>query len=116
MEVNFLGANAWQQGTWNASSAPPSRLTLPATDAADVEQAKDAEREAFHDFVGQTFFSQMLSTMRKSVGKPAYFHGGRAEEIFQNQLDQVLAEDFSEKTEDRFSQPMYELFALARRA
>jgi hypothetical protein len=57
----------------------------------------------------------MLKAMRKTVGKPAYFHGGRAEEIFTAQLDQVLAEKISEAGGDRFGGPMYELFLLGRK-
>jgi len=71
-------------------------------------------REAFQSFVGQTLFGQLLKAMRKTMGKPAYFHGGRAEEIFQNQLDQVLAEKISQASADKFSGPMFELFALNR--
>ncbi len=79
---------------------------------ADDDQAV---KEAFQDFVGQTFFSQMLNAMRKTVGKPAYFHGGRAEEVFQGQLDQVLAEKLSDASADSFAGPMFELFQLQRR-
>jgi hypothetical protein len=71
-------------------------------------------REAFTDFVGQTFFTQLLHEMRKTVDKPAYFHGGQAEEIFQGQLDQVLAEHLSEATADSFAGPMFEMFMLRR--
>ncbi len=53
--------------------------------------------------------------MRKTVGKPAYFNGGRAEEIFQQQLDQVLAKNISESSADKFSGPMFELFTLQRK-
>ena len=74
----------------------------------------DKGREVFDQFVGETFFGQMLASMRKSVGKPAYFHGGRAEEVFQGQLDQVLGEHLSKASEGSFSGPMYELFTLAR--
>jgi hypothetical protein len=71
-------------------------------------------REAFHDFVGQSFFGQVLSEMRKSVDKPAYFHGGMGEEMFQQQLDQVLVEKLSDASSKSFSEPMYELFMLGR--
>jgi hypothetical protein len=71
-------------------------------------------REAFTDFVGQTFFTQLLHEMRKTVDKPAYFHGGQAEEIFQGQLDQALAEHLSEATADSFAGPMFEMFMLRR--
>ena len=71
-------------------------------------------REAFNDFVGQSFFSQLLSQMRKTVGKPAYFHGGMGEELFQGRLDEVLVEHLSEASGDTFSKPMYDLFMMRR--
>jgi peptidoglycan hydrolase FlgJ len=72
-------------------------------------------RKAFDDFVGQTFFGQLLHSMRKTVDKPAYFNGGRAEDIFQQQLDQVLAKNISEASADKFSGPMFDLFTLQRK-
>ncbi len=72
-------------------------------------------RKAFDSFVGETFFGQLLRSMRKTLGKPAYFYGGRAEEIFQQQLDQVLAEKISQTSADKFSGPMFELFTLQRK-
>jgi peptidoglycan hydrolase FlgJ len=86
----------------------PSQLAAPTTNTSEV-------REAFDDFVGQTFYGQMLSSMRKTVGKPAYFHGGQAEEVFQSQLDQTLAETLADATADQFTGPMFELFNLPRR-
>jgi hypothetical protein len=71
-------------------------------------------REAFDDFVGQSFFSQLLSQMRKTVGKPAYFHGGMGEELFQGRLDEVLVEHLSEASGDTFSKPMFDLFMMPR--
>lgn len=76
----------------------------------------DATREAFTDFVGQTLFGSMLSSMRKTVGKPAYMHGGRTEEVFQQQLDQVLVEDLTQASASSIADPMYELFNMNRRA
>lgn len=74
----------------------------------------DETREAFQSFVGQTMFGQMLAAMRKTVDKPAYFHGGRAEEVFRQQLDQVLAEKLSDASAEQFAEPMYELFTMSR--
>jgi hypothetical protein len=89
--------------------------TQPSGAAPPPEQADDKPlREAFDSFVGETFYAQMLSGMRKSQGKPAYFHGGRAEEIFQGQLDQVLAEQMSTASAETFTGPMFELFSLNR--
>jgi len=86
--------------------------SLPVT--ASATTAREQTREAFSDFVGQTFFTQLLTEMRKTVDKPAYFHGGQAEEIFQGQMDQLLAERLSEATADSFAGPMFELFMLRR--
>lgn len=78
--------------------------------------ADSATREAFTEFVGQTLFGSMLASMRKTVGKPAYMHGGRTEEVFQQQLDQKIVENLTEASADTIAQPMYELFNLQRRA
>ena len=88
---------------------------LPEAPRLGHQDQEDSELgKAFGSFVGQTLFGQMLKAMRKTVGEPAYFHGGRGEEIFREQLDQVLAEKMSNVCSDRFSQPMFELFSLKR--
>ena len=97
----MLGANQ------SAGAAPPNAAALNRGSKTEV-------REAFNDFVGQTFFSQMLSSMRETVGKPAYFHGGRAEEVFQGQLDAMMSERLSDASAEQFSDPMFELFMLQR--
>jgi peptidoglycan hydrolase FlgJ len=71
-------------------------------------------RKAFQDFVGQTLFSQMISSMRSTQEGAAYFNGGRAEKIFQGQLDQILTEKLSEASASKISDPMYKLFQLRR--
>lgn len=71
-------------------------------------------REKFDQFVGESLFGQMLKGMRKSLGKPAYFHGGRAEEVFQSQLDQLLVEKLSDASAEQISEPMYQLFMANR--
>ncbi len=65
-------------------------------------------KQAYSSWVGETFYSQMLSSMRSTVGKPAYFHGGQAEEKFRAQLDMQLAQSLAESTGDRFAEPMFE--------
>ena len=64
------------------------------TEKTPAEQAKDL-KEAFGQFVGETFFAQMLKSMRATVGEPAYFHGGHAEEQFQARLDQQIAQELA---------------------
>ncbi len=73
-------------------------------------------RDAFTEFVGQTLFGSMLSSMRKTVGKPAYMHGGRTEEVFQQQLDQHIVEDLTKSSASTIADPMFELFNLQRRS
>lgn len=66
-----------------------------------------ALREAFDQSIGSTFFRQMLKSLRSSTGKPAYFHGGQAEEIFQSQLDEILISDLASATGDSFSSELF---------
>ena len=68
---------------------------------------KDELREKFTQFVGETFYGQMIKSMRSTVGKAAYFDGGQAEKIFQGQLDQQLAQHLTETTADRFAKPLF---------
>jgi len=72
-------------------------------------------RDTFRQFVGETVFGQMLASMRKTVDKPPYFHGGRGEEVFQGQLDQELAKQIAKTSADRFADPMFELFMMQQR-
>lgn len=68
---------------------------------------KDELKEKFTQFVGETFYGQMIKSMRSTVGKAAYFDGGQAEQAFQGQLDQQLAQHLTEATADRFSEPLF---------
>jgi peptidoglycan hydrolase FlgJ len=84
------------------------------TNPAALNKDQLDERQAFDRFVGGTFYRQLLGAMQKTVGKPAYFHGGQAEEMFRAQLNQTLADKMAEATADQFTGPMYELFQLSR--
>ncbi len=63
----------------------------------NADQVADAKelKKAFSQFVGETFYGTMLKSMRQTVGEPAYFHGGQAEELFQGRLDQQLSADMA---------------------
>lgn len=116
----------------NASALPFTHLTGPSrswSEAASQLKAAEADnhspeakasdeelRTVFRQFVGEAFYGQLLQSMRKTVGKPAYFHGGRGEEVFQAQLDQQLAQQMAEATGDTIADPMFELFQLPRAA
>jgi len=107
MDIQMIGA---------VQASNVLRPTTPDAGAMKLVPGKDSPelREAFDDFVGQSFFSQLLSQMRKTVGKPAYFHGGMGEELFQGRLDQVMVEHLSEASGDTFSKPMFDLFMMPR--
>ena len=77
--------------------------------ARPVEPMEPAERlhKAFTQFVGETFYGQMIQAMQSTVGKPAYFHGGQAEEVFRGQLNQALAEHLTEATAEKFTEPLF---------
>ena len=79
-----------------------------ATSSAE-QRLQDAQevQKTFRMFVGEAFFGQMLKAMRSTQGKPAYFHGGRAEEVFRGQLDQALAEVMTEASADTIADPMF---------
>ena len=49
-------------------------------------------RDAIDQTVGLVFYGTLLKTMRNSPLKGTIGHGGRGEEIFQNQLDQLFVE------------------------
>jgi peptidoglycan hydrolase FlgJ len=112
-----------QIGNYNAAAASQLPAMLPARGNIETAFAKgepspstslngqgnvDALREQFTQFVGETFFGQMLKSLRTATDKPAYFHGGRAEEVFQGQLDQKLAEHLTEASAEQFAEPMFE--------
>jgi Rod binding domain-containing protein len=87
------------------------RLPLLAEPA--VQQLADANlevKEKFQEFVAGTFYSQMLKSLHKTHDKPAYFHGGQTEEIFQSHLDQQVASDLAKNNGAGFSDSLFEAF------
>ena len=96
----------------DTSLTEPNEPTGPL--GSDPKPENEDLRKAFQDFVGQTLFSQMISSMRSTQDGAAYFDGGRAEKIFQGQLDQILSEELSEASASKISDPMFKLFQLRR--
>lgn len=84
-------------------------------DPNNSETKDEPLRDAFQDFVGQTFFGQLIASMRSTQGETPYFNGGRAEKIFQGQLDQQLAEHMSDASAKKIADPMFELFQLRQK-
>jgi hypothetical protein len=89
-------------------SSTGSGNEIPSNAAA----VSDDLRKAFNDFVGQTFFSELIKSYRSTQQPAAYFNGGRAEKIFQGQLDQMFAEELSERSADKIAEPMFEQFKV----
>ncbi|MFZ5950622.1 MAG: rod-binding protein [Candidatus Rifleibacteriota bacterium] len=69
----------------------PLNASLNAATIASLPEAKKKEldklRKACSDFES-IFMHQMLKEMRKTVKKTGLIHGGQAEEIFSDMLDQ----------------------------
>jgi len=69
-------------------------------------------KQAFQDFAAGLFFSQMLKSLRSGQNKPAYFHGGQAEEMFQSQMDQYITESLAHDHGKAFTEPLFERYQL----
>jgi Rod binding domain-containing protein len=88
----------------NISSLRSAAQQVPT--GTQVREAMEV-RDAFSQFVGEAFFVQMFKAMRQTVCEPAYFHGGRGEEVFQSQLDQTMAEQMTQREGNRLSEAMF---------
>ena len=95
-------------------STIPTLPTEPQPAAPRSGRGTPELKEAFTDFVGQTFFGELVKQMRSTLNKPAFFHGGMGEDIFQSQLDQHLVERMSQTSAQSFSDPMYHLLMAPR--
>ncbi|HEY2415667.1 MAG TPA: rod-binding protein [Pirellulaceae bacterium] len=89
---------------------PSPEARAPRSTGHDTPELK----QAFTDFVGQTFFGEMMKQMRSTLDKPAFFHGGMGEDIFQSQLDQVMVERISDSSAAKIADPMYHLLMAPR--
>lgn len=97
---------------------PIAAITAASKNAQSAAGAIDNDklREEFSKSVGEVFYTQMLKAMRQTVGKAAYLHGGQAEDMFESQLDQVLAEKMAARDGDRLTSELFERFAAGLRA
>ena len=90
--ISGSGSNVISNAGSNISSNAGLKPGKPVDKAAEREEV----RAAFQKAMGDTFYRQLLKTMRDSTSKAAYMHGGQAEDIFQAQLDEILIERMSE--------------------
>lgn len=105
----------------SVSAISPSQALRPArfqtSEAAErMPDPRELEvREKFQEFTAGTFYKTMLKALRSAQQKPAYFHGGQGEEIFQSHLDGEFAERFAKDFGDRFSGPLFDAYRSGRR-
>ncbi|QDT99435.1 rod-binding protein [Gimesia aquarii] len=89
--------------TKNEATAP-TQLIQPQKNSSEL-------KEAFQDFVAGTFYKQMFKALRSGQNKPAYFHGGQAEELFQSHMDQQISEDLAKQHGSVLSDTLFSTFA-----
>lgn len=87
--------------------------TLQPLSAVPKDQHAEVQ-EKFQEFMAGTFYAQMVKSLRAGQGKPAYFHGGQAEEIFQSQMDQIVSENLANSHGAEFAEPLYRAYLQQR--
>lgn len=93
-----------------ASVTRANLATLGATNCVPSNEELQL-RVIFQDFVDGTFYKQLLKSLHQFHDMPAYFHGGQAENIFQSQLDQQVAEDLVCNQGAVLSDPLFTVFS-----
>jgi peptidoglycan hydrolase FlgJ len=68
-------------------------------------------KKVFTEFAAGSFYREMLSALRKSHGRPAYFDGGQAEQIFRAEMDRHIADDLAARHGEAFAGPLFENFS-----
>lgn len=74
-----------------------TEASLPAA-APTPNDPKQVEKAA-RDLVGRAFFRILISAMRKTVPEGGILSGGRGEEVFQDLMDQRVAESLAARQE-----------------
>ena len=99
------------------TSSISNQSTAQIQNLTGTAQSKPSEKdlqlkEKFQDFTAGTFYKQMLKTLRSSQHKPAYMHGGHAEEVFQGQLDQTITDSLAKSHGKGFAEPLFAAYTL----
>ncbi len=74
--------------------------------AVESPELKELRDTAEH-LVGNVFYGTLLKAMRESSMQGKYGHGGRGEEVFNAQLDQVLAERMGKASHGGLADSIY---------
>jgi len=98
--VNTLNTLAGRQNGLAGAQQILSDHTHPQSEVEPVFQA----------FVAGTCYCEMLKSLHAMHDKPAYLHGGQAEELFQSQLDQVIAGQMAKEHGAALVGPLFEAF------
>jgi Rod binding domain-containing protein len=67
-------------------------------------------KQAADEIVGSVFYGTMLRQLRSSTFKGKYGHGGRGEEVFQAQLDQVFAKEMGRSKNANISEAIVDRY------
>jgi peptidoglycan hydrolase FlgJ len=94
----------------SAQNAADSRETAASQILAEAHGSKEKLQSKFQDFAAGTFYKEMLKSLRKMHSKPAYVYGGRAEEVFQGQMNQQVAENLAHSNGNQFAASLYQGF------
>lgn len=87
-----------------------SGQTAAAQELTGADEASPLLKEKFREFVAGTFYRTLLAEMRKTTTGKSLIHGGRAEEIFQAQMDQTLTDRLAISDGASFSEELFEQF------
>jgi hypothetical protein len=78
----------------------------------DAGSKSDGElKKVFTEFAAGTFYKEMLGSLRKGAGKPAYFDGSYAEDVFRAEMDRHIADNLASEHGEAFAGPLYDNFA-----
>jgi peptidoglycan hydrolase FlgJ len=94
----------------SAHTAADARETNASKLLGTSSDSKDKLKATFQDFTAGTFYKEMLKSLQKMHNKPAYVYGGHAEEIFQGQMDQEVAENLAHSKGSQFTGPLLQNF------
>lgn len=83
---------------------------LAGDDGLSPERSKQL-RTAAEQLVATTFIKPMLAKMREDPFKTDLFHGGRAEEIFGEQLDSIFSERIVSRSDFEIVDAVYKSIA-----
>ncbi len=86
--------------------------TVPVAPTAQTKALADL-RETVDRVIGSVFFAPLLRSMRNSTLKGTIGHGGRGEEVFQAQLDQVFAEQAGRSAAGALNTALVDRFSSA---